>query len=306
MGDCLLPVYQPITHTHTHHFLCVDQIEEVCFRAASLCRNTAGFYKILTRNQKTDKWEQRTCSSLTHDSRRDGSGSPEDASYKQGSQLALSVKLWSRAETKRILLLRQQYTVCMIDSDPLCLLSVCLCLTSERGSCGGFILGDCGSGHWFDSPPCQSVLGQDTEPQTAPDVLVGTLGSATTINVWMYVWINVNNFGQKSLINALKCKYKYCHRGQEKEKEPCWHHQSLSERWGFHLEAFRATAQRRRSTQKKTLLLWAAACCCRRCVDTVSLRTVGTMWGQCVDTAWTLHAAQPELTCCSAPHAAVG
>ena len=48
MGDCLLPAYQPITHTHTHtrtharahthththththHLLCVDQIEEVC------------------------------------------------------------------------------------------------------------------------------------------------------------------------------------------------------------------------------------------------------------------------------------
>ena len=30
-------------------------------------------------------------------------------------------------------------------------------------------------GCWFDYPRCQSVLGQDTEPQTALDVLVGIL-----------------------------------------------------------------------------------------------------------------------------------
>ena len=30
-------------------------------------------------------------------------------------------------------------------------------------------------GQWFDSPGPRSVLGQDTEPQTAPDVLIGTL-----------------------------------------------------------------------------------------------------------------------------------
>ena len=30
-------------------------------------------------------------------------------------------------------------------------------------------------GRWFDSRGPKSVLGQDTEPQTAPDVLVGTL-----------------------------------------------------------------------------------------------------------------------------------
>ena len=32
----------------------------------------------------------------------------------------------------------------------------------------------------------QSVLGLDTEPQTAPDVLVSTLMAATTIRVCMY------------------------------------------------------------------------------------------------------------------------
>ena len=35
---------------------------------------------------------------------------------------------------------------------------------------------------------CQSVLEQDTEPQTAPDVQVGTL-PATAITVWMYVLV---------------------------------------------------------------------------------------------------------------------
>ena len=39
---------------------------------------------------------------------------------------------------------------------------------------------------WFIQSACQSVLGQDTEPQTAPDVLVGTV-----ISVWMHVWIPV-------------------------------------------------------------------------------------------------------------------
>ena len=31
--------------------------------------------------------------------------------------------------------------------------------------------------------------------------------AATTISVWMYVWITVRHFGQKRLLNALKCKF---------------------------------------------------------------------------------------------------
>ena len=38
-----------------------------------------------------------------------------------------------------------------------------------------------------------SVLGQDTEPQTAPDVVVGT-----AISVWMYVWITVSTLWTKA------------------------------------------------------------------------------------------------------------
>ena len=51
---------------------------------------------------------------------------------------------------------------------------------------------------------CRSVLGQNTEPQTAPDVLVSTLHG-----VWVYVWITVSHFGQNRL-NALKCQFKVC------------------------------------------------------------------------------------------------
>ena len=43
---------------------------------------------------------------------------------------------------------------------------------------------------------CWSVLGQDTEPQTAPHVLVGSF------NVWMCVWITVSHFRQKSLLHV--------------------------------------------------------------------------------------------------------
>ena len=54
-------------------------------------------------------------------------------------------------------------------------------------------------GHWFDSPlsVCWNVLGQDTEPRTAPDVLVGTLHGCHC-----HQWITVSRFGQKCLLNV--------------------------------------------------------------------------------------------------------
>ena len=52
-------------------------------------------------------------------------------------------------------------------------------------------------------PWSASVLGQDTEPQTVSDVLVGTLAA---ICVWMYVWITVSCFGKKHLLNTLNVK----------------------------------------------------------------------------------------------------
>ena len=55
----------------------------------------------------------------------------------------------------------------------------------------------------FPWSSCRSVLGWDTEPQTTPDVLVGTLHA---ISVWMHVWITVSSFGLKCLLIALKCK----------------------------------------------------------------------------------------------------
>ena len=60
---------------------------------------------------------------------------------------------------------------------------------------------------WFPWSTCQSVLGQETEPQSAPDVLVGTLHGRHR-RQWTYVWITVSYFGRKRRLNALKCKYK--------------------------------------------------------------------------------------------------
>ena len=47
---------------------------------------------------------------------------------------------------------------------------------------------------------CQSVLGEDTEPQTAPDVLVSTLHGSHH-HQCMYVCVSV--VGQKASVNAL-------------------------------------------------------------------------------------------------------
>ena len=51
-------------------------------------------------------------------------------------------------------------------------------------------------------PVCQSVLGQDTEPQTAPDVLVSSLHGSHR-HQCINVCITVSLFGLKYLINAL-------------------------------------------------------------------------------------------------------
>lgn len=51
------------------------------------------------------------------------------------------------------------------------------------------------------------VLGQDTEPNTAPDVLVGTLEGRHR-HQCMNVWIAASRLWQKRLLNALKCKCK--------------------------------------------------------------------------------------------------
>ena len=53
----------------------------------------------------------------------------------------------------------------------------------------------------FPWSACWSVLGQDTEPQAAPDVLVGTLHGSYR-HQCMNTWITVSRFGQKHLINA--------------------------------------------------------------------------------------------------------
>ena len=55
---------------------------------------------------------------------------------------------------------------------------------------------------WLSLAACRSVLGQDTEPQTAPDVLVDTLHGSHH-HQCMNAWVTVGGFGQKRLINAL-------------------------------------------------------------------------------------------------------
>ena len=77
---------------------------------------------------------------------------------------------------------------------------------SILGSCGsGVELGSCWSLVRFPWSAYQSVIGQDTEPQTAPDVLVGTLNGsrpATDRIQSTNVWITVSCFGPKCLINV--------------------------------------------------------------------------------------------------------
>ena len=78
------------------------------------------------------------------------------------------------------------------------------------------LVGGCGSGQSqclvigrslvrFSSSTCWSVFGQDTEPQTAPDVLVGTLHGSNR-HLCMHVLITASQFGRKHLINALNVK----------------------------------------------------------------------------------------------------
>ena len=57
-------------------------------------------------------------------------------------------------------------------------------------------------GRWFDSPGLhvKVSLGEILKPQTAPDVLVGTLHSS----VYECMWITVSRFGQKLLVNLEK------------------------------------------------------------------------------------------------------
>ena len=58
---------------------------------------------------------------------------------------------------------------------------------------------------WFPWPACQSALGLDSKPQTAPDVLVSTLHGSHH-HQCMDVWITVSLFRKKHLLNALKCR----------------------------------------------------------------------------------------------------
>ena len=61
---------------------------------------------------------------------------------------------------------------------------------------------------------CQSVIGQDTEPQTAPDVLVGKCIAATAISVCMYELLLL-------VAKYLKCK---CHNTEHvKLPDVCLH-----------------------------------------------------------------------------------
>ena len=72
-----------------------------------------------------------------------------------------------------------------------------------RGSGGGASVLLSG-GRWFDTPEsaCQSVHGQDAEPQTAPDVL-GHLAWWLPPSVYeLYVWITVSRFGKKRQLNV--------------------------------------------------------------------------------------------------------
>ena len=54
-----------------------------------------------------------------------------------------------------------------------------------RGTTGGSLVR-------FPQPACQSVLGQDAEPQNCSCCCLAPCMTAATISVWLYVWITVN------------------------------------------------------------------------------------------------------------------
>ena len=66
-------------------------------------------------------------------------------------------------------------------------------------------------GHWFDSPDLhvKVSLGKILNPKLLLMCWSAACMAATAINVCMYLWIAVSRFGQKHLLNALKCKCTY-------------------------------------------------------------------------------------------------
>ena len=63
------------------------------------------------------------------------------------------------------------------------------------------VMGGCGSGVVH----VEVSLGKTLNPKLLPICWPAPCMAATSISVWMYVWITVSRFGQKRLLNALKC-----------------------------------------------------------------------------------------------------
>ena len=83
--------------------------------------------------------------------------------------------------------------------------------------------GGCGSGvepapcywkvQWFDSPGLhvKVSLGKILNPKLLLMSWSAPCIAATSISVWMFIWITVSCFGHKHLLKVLKCKYiHYC------------------------------------------------------------------------------------------------
>ena len=70
-------------------------------------------------------------------------------------------------------------------------------------------------GCWFDSAgmDVEVSLGKTLNPKLL-------LMSWLAVRVRMYVWITVRHFGQKCLLNALKCKYHWCNGSCSLEVPP--------------------------------------------------------------------------------------
>ena len=64
-------------------------------------------------------------------------------------------------------------------------------------------------GPWLDSPGLHAEvsLGKTLNLKLLLMCWSASCLAGTTISVWMYVWITVSCFGQKPLLNALKCKW---------------------------------------------------------------------------------------------------
>ena len=134
--------------------------------------------------------------------------------------------------------------------------------------------GGCGSGvepascFWRSIPQVCIDFGKDTDPWTAPDVLVGSLHGSLRHQCRMYAWITVNRFGQKCLLNV---------------KEDWWMALLRCLVWNSHFSSFFSMVSRLLTNSEGWILLYT------ECVD---VALVKSNKGICLDMIRSLHRLQ--------------